>query len=95
MPIERRIIVSALEEKGFRRGNSDHDFYIYYSLAGKKSPVRTKVSRGTSHRDVSDGLVAKMARQCKLSGRDFREFVGCTLTRDTYNRKLGELGLVD
>lgn len=95
MPMERRLVKSVLEEKGFRPGKGDHDFYFYYSFDGKKSPVRTKISRGRNHRDISDGLISTMARQCQLSVGEFRDFVGCSLKRVDYDQKLRKLGLVD
>ena len=95
MPLDRGSVESALEAKGFKRVEGDHAFFIYYSMAGKKSPVRTKTSHGSSHRDIGDDLVSKMAKQCKLPTREFRELVTCPLTRASYEAKLLEQGLVD
>ena len=32
-----------------------------------------KTSHGSSHRGIGDDLVSKMAKQCKLPTREFRE----------------------
>ena len=95
MPLDRRSVESALEGKGFKRVEGDHAFFIYYSLAGKKSPVRTKTSHGSGHKDIGDDLVSRMAKQCKLTAREFRELVDCALTQTRYEAKLLECGLVD
>lgn len=45
--------------------DSHHHYFIYYSLEGKKTSVKTKTSHG--QRQISDDLIAKMARQLKVS----------------------------
>ena len=95
MPLDRRAVETALLAKGFKRLEGDHAFFIYYAVAGKKSPVRTKTSHGTSYRDIADGLVAQMAKQCRLTSRDFRDLIACPLSRDEYEAKLVAQGLVD
>ena len=95
MPLERRVVERGLKDKGFRLVQGHHAFFIYYSEAGKKSTVRTKTSHGSSHKDIADGLVSQMARQCKLSNQQFRELVGCGLSRAEYEAKLLEVGLID
>lgn len=81
--------------KGFTRAAGDHAFFIYFSAAGKKSPVRTKTSHGTGHKDISDGLVSQMAKQCRLTTKDFRRLVECPLGRADYEAMLVAQGLVD
>ncbi len=95
MPLKRREVEAALETKGFKRTKGDHAFFIYYTASGKKSPVRTKTSHGSSHFDISDILVSTMARQCKLSARNFRDLVACPLTREGYEEILLAQELVD
>lgn len=95
MTLDRRSIESALISKGFQKSQGDHTFLIYYDQQGKKAPVRTKLSHGTSHKTLGDSLVAVMAKQCRLSAKDFKELVACPLSRAAYEKKLVELGLVD
>lgn len=95
MPLKRSEIENALEFKGFRRAESDHAFFIYYSQSGKKSPVRTKTSHGTGYKDISDNLVSQMAKQCRLTNKDFKDLVACPLSRQAYEDKLVAQGLVD
>lgn len=95
MPLKRRDIESSLKRKGFRRTEGNHSFFIYHSSAGKKSTVRTKTSHGSNSREISDELVSKMAQQCKLPNKDFKELIACPLSRDDYEKKLIEQQLVD
>lgn len=95
MPLERRAVETALKSKGFEPLEGDHTYFFYYAASGKKSPVRTKTSHGTGHRDISDGLVAQMAKQCRITSRDFRDLIACPLSRGEYEAKLLAQGLVD
>ena len=95
MPLARREVEAALRKKGFEPVGGDHTFFIYYSASGKKSSVRTKTSRGTGHRDIADGLVSKMARDCRITTGEFRDLVACPLSRETYEGRLLEQGLVE
>jgi hypothetical protein len=95
MPLERRVVEASLTKKGFTRVEGDHAFFIYYSSSGKKSPVRTKTSHGTGHRDIGDGLIAKMARDCRITTGEFRDLIACPLSREQYETKLLALGLVE
>lgn len=95
MSLERRVVEAALLAKGFRRVEGDHAFFIYYSSTGRKSPVRTKTSHGTGHRDIADVLIAQMAKQCRITNREFRDLVACPLSQQEYEAKLLALGQVE
>lgn len=95
MPLKRRDVESSLTLKGFRRVEGDHAFFIYYSETGGKSPVRTKTSHGSGNKDISDALISQMAKQCKLTSKDFVDLVTCPLSRVEYEKKLAEQGFVD
>ncbi len=95
MPLKRREVEAALEFKGFKRTEGDHAFFIYYTSTGRKTTVRTKTSHGTSHNDISHKLVSTMARQCKLTTRNFRDLVACPLTREGYEEILLAQELID
>ena len=75
--------------------HGDHAFFIYYSQTDKKTPVRTKTSHGSGHRDISDALVSQMANQCKLTNTQFRDLIACPLGRAEYESLLVGMGLVD
>ena len=93
MPLDRRDTEAALLSKGFQLREGRHRRFIYFTKAGKKTPVWTMLSHG-SRRDLGDGLVRMMARQCKLSRREFDELIACPLSRDEYEAKLAELDAI-
>lgn len=87
MPLDRRAVESALLSKGFRSREGRHRRFVYFTRDGQKTPVWTMLSHG-SRRELSDGLARAMARQCKLTRREFDDLVACPLTRDQYEAKL-------
>jgi hypothetical protein len=52
-----------------------HIFPIYETRDGFRTEVRTRVSHQSGGGDVSDSLVAAMARQVKLSRRELEQLV--------------------
>lgn len=91
---KRRTVESALERKGFRRKETHHSFFHFYSEAGKKTRVWTKTSHGRTGADIDRGLFKQMAGQCKLTTDDFRDLVECPMSRTDYERRLQDLGKV-
>lgn len=49
-----------------------------------KIAVATKVSRGSSHRDISKKLLSKMSKQLYMSKHEFFDFIECTYTYEEY-----------
>lgn len=91
---KRREIESSLCKKGFRKSNSDHRHLVFHTHSGKKTSVWTKVSRGSSHRDLSRQLLHQMARQCQLSYVQFKELVDCPMSRQKYEEFLVQQGFI-
>lgn len=87
-PRRRDDVQAGLLRKGFRLSTKDHWKLIYYDMSGRKTSVWTKVSYGSSHRDISDQNLGNMARQCHLSRLDFDDLIDCPLSREQYERKL-------
>jgi hypothetical protein len=85
VPRPARAVDSALLQKGFRSHNSDHVYY-YLHVDGRKTMIRTKISHNA--RDITENLLALMARQVKLTKRQFLELVDCPLTNEQYVRLL-------
>ena len=77
MPKPARDVMASLEQKGFRKKENDHTFFHLW-VGGKKTYIYTKVSHG--EREIRDKLLGMMARQLKLSGKQFRELVDCPFT---------------
>jgi predicted RNA binding protein YcfA (HicA-like mRNA interferase family) len=93
MPRKQADVEKSLLSKGFQAGGGDHNFFIYYSVAGKRTVVRTKTSHGA--REIDDNLLAQMAKQCRLSSKDFGLLVECPLSREAYEAKLISAGAVE
>jgi hypothetical protein len=80
----RKDIDAALQKKGFRKDDGDHHYYIYWNLAGKKTIRKTKLSRGSSHKDIGDPLLGAMARQAGVTKKAFLDLVDCNLDQAGY-----------
>jgi predicted RNA binding protein YcfA (HicA-like mRNA interferase family) len=91
MPRSVRDVMAGLERKGFVRRNSK-DSYFHLWVAGKKTPIYTKMSHG--EREIHDGLLAAMARQVRLSTHQFGQLIDCPLTVEQYIRQLREGGQI-
>ena len=52
----------------------------------------TKTSHGA--RELDDGLLGRMAKQCQLSRADFDRLIDCPLDREGYEAKLVAAGAV-
>lgn len=86
MPRKQNDVEKSLLAKGFRAREGDHSYFNYYSRAGRKTAVFTKTSHGA--REIDDNLLSRMAKQCKLSNKDFGLLIDCPLDRETYETKL-------
>lgn len=94
MPRKQSDVERSLMAKGYvgpERG--DHNYFTYHSKSGKKTRIFTKTSHGA--REIDDHILSQMAKQCKLSNKDFGRLIDCPLDRDTYEQKLIEQGFVD
>ena len=89
MPLEVRDIERSLPRKGFVR-KASKDIYFSFEFEGKDWGISTFVSHG--QREIGDSLAGKMARQVKLTKRDFVRLVECPMDHDEYVTKLRELG---
>ena len=94
MPIRCQDVEDGLQKKGFRRIDGDHSFFIYFTVDGKKTRIRTKTSHGSGHREISDSLLPVMAQQCKLTKSAFFDLISCPLSRDAYEAMLQSQGFV-
>jgi hypothetical protein len=80
--LKARDVGRALTRKGFADdGERDHHYYFFYHN-GKKSNIYTKISHGEI--DLGKPLCSAMARQMKLTGQQFQEFVSCQLDAQKY-----------
>lgn len=95
MQRDRRDVQQSLSRKGFEESESNHHtHYIYHTADGQKTPVKTRVSRGSSYKSLGDDLLGKMAKQCKLTKADFIDLVDCPLSREEYEMRLVQNGVL-
>lgn len=92
-PRKQDDVEKSLVVKGFFEAQVDHNFFHYYSLAGKKTRVFTKNSHGA--REIVDSVLSMMAKQCKLTNKEFRRLIDCPLDGASYEKSLIEQGMVD
>ncbi len=81
---QKRKVEASLQKKGFEKADRDHSFFVYYTKDGKKTAVFTKTSFTPKVKDISDSLLAQMAKQCKLTKDQFCQLIDCPLSRDSY-----------
>lgn len=91
---DKRDIQAALEKKGFKKRDNDHEFYDLL-VDGKKVGIQTKISRGTKYKVYEDYLLGCMARQLRLSKTDLMKLVKCTLSGDAYVKLLVRDGAIE
>ncbi len=90
MPRKRDDILTSLARKGFERSESgDHHQLVYDRLAGGRTARRTKISRGSSHRDVSDTVPGLMARQLGVTKAQLTGLIDCPPSREDCQQAAG------
>ena len=85
-----RDIDASLRKKGFSRDVSgDH---VYYYFGGTR--VKTKMSHGMMSSSLSVELISDMARQLRLTKRQFLDLIDCPLDEAGYRAILEKLGII-
>ncbi len=89
MPRKVRQVLSSLKAKGFFEDREGHHiFLIYETRDGFRTEIRTRVSHQSGGGDISDSLLAAMARQVRLGRQDLEQLIDCPLSREEYETKL-------
>ena len=84
MPRKARVVERGLLRKGFRRTDTHHRRFVYHTLDGEEpQPVATIMPHGAD-RDISDRLLGLMARQLRLTRRQFDDLIDCRLSQADY-----------
>ena len=76
-----REIKEGLTKKGFITVQGDHTF-LFLSVAGRKSSIRTKISHG--HREYGDNLLSLVARGLHISTKQLDDLLDCPLSYEDY-----------
>jgi predicted RNA binding protein YcfA (HicA-like mRNA interferase family) len=95
MPIGTRKVENGLKNKGFVKKNGSHKSLRYIASDGTATSILTHYSHRARGKDVKDGELGAMARQCKISARQFRDLVDCTLTVEDYEEMLRVRGYLE
>ena len=88
MILKVRKVKSGLRRKGFEERDNDHKYFHYVTIKGVKTTITTRISHKSSGKDIDIGLIGKMARQCKLSIKNFVGLIDCNLSQEEYERLL-------
>lgn len=92
MPLKSRDVESALTKKGFKKTEGDHHIYFLWHN-GKKTAVRTKISHNVA--DIHDRDCGYIARQMKITGPQFKNFVDCRLEAAAYCQILLDAKIIE
>ena len=84
MVFNKKEVAQSLKGKGFFVESGDHDYYRYHTLSDKRTHIRTKISHGSKPNYINKNLESFMAEQCKLSTRDFRKLIDCSINQIEY-----------
>jgi len=89
VPKNKKDLVYCLQKKGFiEADNTHHKYYVYHTIDGKKSKIRTYTSH--SGKEISDSILSQMAKQCKLTNKKFSEFLECSLSQQEFEDEVKE-----
>ena len=91
MPMKTGIVQRGLKKKGFvdvKRRGSGHRYLRYVAQDGASTSILTHCSQGSDGKEITDNILGKMAKQCKLSRKDFDRLVDCSMTTQDYEKSL-------
>lgn len=94
MQRDKAKVESALRAKGFRDSSGDHNYFVFFTEAGRKTAVRTKTSFTPKAKALGDPLLGAMAKQCHLSKAQFLLLVDCPLSQAAYEELLTRNGSI-
>jgi len=93
MPAARDEIEAALKKKGFVLNDGDHRYFRLH-VDGRATAIFTKTSHGNKYKTLGDALVAAMAKQLKLTKKQFGDLVDCRMSGDAYLQALHDQSIV-
>ncbi len=87
----RRKVLKSLKSKGFKEDTGSHHIWLFYeNTDGILTRIRTKLSHSKRSKDLGAYHIGKMAKQCKLSTRDFELLAKCPMQREEYEARVQE-----
>ncbi len=80
-----REIRASFSQKGFEEvEGSKHEKYRFIDMSGRKTKIRTVLSRRPDSSDLDQRTQGQIARQMRLTTNQFRSFIDCSLSREEY-----------
>lgn len=83
MSLDTKKIKRSLKKKGFAEDRDGPHIKYVFQRENLTDSIATHVSHG-SKKTISKGLVAEMAKQCRLNPAQFRELIDCTMSQNAY-----------
>ena len=74
---KRRIIIQNLKSKGFKEECELDHIVLKLSNKGAYAGNRTKLSNGSKSTETDEELISRLAKQCKLTKKQFFRLVEC------------------
>ena len=84
-------IKEGLTKKGFVAVQRDHT-YLFFSVAGRKSGIHTKISHGIKEYGVN--LLSFVAKELKLSPKQLADLLDCPMSYEDYLTVLKEKKII-
>ena len=88
MPRDKRSVETAMRKKGFVQDENTHHKFYYVTTKGCISSIFTQTSHGSKNKTLDDSLLGLMARQCKLTKKEFLKLVDCDLDQNGYEKMM-------
>lgn len=94
MQRDKSKIEASLQRKGFVPNETHHSYFVYHTLAGKKTLVKTKTSHTPKMKAIGDPLLGKMAQQVHLRKMEFIDLIDCPMDQEAYEGILRTKGQI-
>lgn len=78
---QAREIKEGLTKKGFVAVQRDHT-YLFFSVAGRKSGIHTKISHG--NKEYGDNILSLVARQLRITTKQLDDLLDCPMSYEDY-----------
>lgn len=92
MPLERRELERTLRELGFVLSERDHEVFELY--VNRRRIIYVQMSRGWAYRTLGEPILAKIAREMRVTRAFLYELVRGTKTKEDYLDELRKQGLL-
>ena len=84
-------IMKALQKKGFQSSDTHHIYLCFY-YEGRKTSISTHISHHKA--EIGNKLRSIMARQLKISGKEFDNLIDCSMSQKDLTEKYLEEGIL-